>query len=255
MSIQALGWAFDQKEISSGKKFVLIALANYAGDTGLAYPSVHTICELTQQHDETVRKALADLVTEKVIKDTGKRVGATQQVKVYRLPEATWKMKTPENRSLTEGDVKAPRKPRQRPGKDPRKPRQRPGKDPEKAGAILKPETVNQEPGIGASALPVTPAFPAEAEQWNAACDGKLSKVLGVGKTRMVHLKARREDPFWVANYGAALVRILASDFLTGKNDRGWKATFDWIVERPDAVYKVMEGKYDGPTKAAIKLW
>jgi hypothetical protein len=244
MSIQALGWAFDQKEISSGKKFVLIALANYAGDTGLAYPSVHTICELTQQHDETVRKALADLVTEKVIKDTGKRVGATQQVKVYRLPEATWKMKTPENRSLTEGDVKAPRKPRQRPGKDP-----------EKAGANLKPETVNQEPGIGASALPVTPAFPAEAEQWNAACDGKLSKVLGVGKTRMVHLKARREDPFWVANYGAALVRILASDFLTGKNDRGWKATFDWIVERPDAVYKVMEGKYDGPTKAAIKLW
>ena len=206
MSIQALGWAFDQKEISSGKKFVLIALANYAGDTGLAYPSVHTICELTQQHDETVRKALADLVTEKVIKDTGKRVGATQQVKVYRLPEETWKTKTPENRSLTEGAVKASRKPRQRPGKDP-----------EKAGANLKPETVNQEPKQEATAVSAPSRVFSDA--WCSAFQEKFGDKYpynGRDGKSAAEMLARGEDPI-------ALVEVAKRAWGVTEDKYHWK--------------------------------
>lgn len=34
------------------------------------------------------------------------------------------------------------------------------------------------------------------------------------------------------------------SDFLNGKNDRGWLATFDWLM-RPTNFVKVLEGNYD----------
>jgi len=36
------------------------------------------------------------------------------------------------------------------------------------------------------------------------------------------------------------------SQFLTGQNDRGWKADFDWII-KPQNFYKILEGKYSNP--------
>lgn len=40
------------------------------------------------------------------------------------------------------------------------------------------------------------------------------------------------------------------SDFLNGKNDRGWLATFDWLM-RPNNFVKVLEGNFDNKTMAA----
>lgn len=42
----------------------------------------------------------------------------------------------------------------------------------------------------------------------------------------------------------AGFVKASKSEFLNGKNDRGWTATFDWIIV-PDNFRKVMEGNYD----------
>jgi hypothetical protein len=38
--------------------------------------------------------------------------------------------------------------------------------------------------------------------------------------------------------------KILQSDFLCGKNDRGWRADFDFFI-KPETHIKIMEGKYD----------
>lgn len=115
MSIHALSWAFKIEAMPSSKKFVLVALANFASETGMAYPSVETICRLTCQQDATVRRALDSLVDEKVITDTGKRVGRTQQVKVYRLPEAA--CESPTNSGGLERPTKDPSKTPARPTK------------------------------------------------------------------------------------------------------------------------------------------
>ena len=40
-----------------------------------------------------------------------------------------------------------------------------------------------------------------------------------------------------------------ASDFLTGKNDRGWVADFDFIF-REDKFLSILEGKYNGKKKS-----
>lgn len=39
------------------------------------------------------------------------------------------------------------------------------------------------------------------------------------------------------------------SDFLTGRNDRGWKADIDFII-REDKFLNILEGKYDGKKKS-----
>ena len=39
--------------------------------------------------------------------------------------------------------------------------------------------------------------------------------------------------------------KMEASDFLKGKNQFGWKASFDWVFKNPDNWMKVLEGNYD----------
>ena len=41
-----------------------------------------------------------------------------------------------------------------------------------------------------------------------------------------------------------AFVKAASSPFLRGKNKRGWKANFDWIM-KPENFQKIMEGNYD----------
>jgi hypothetical protein len=86
------------------------------------------------------------------------------------------------------------------------------------------------------------PALPLEAQVWNSKPG--LPRCLAFNGARLHKLKIRRADSFFADNFSAAVDKIAASDFCTGKNDRGWKATFDWILQ-PDVVVKVMEGKYD----------
>jgi hypothetical protein len=47
--------------------------------------------------------------------------------------------------------------------------------------------------------------------------------------------------------------RIASSAFCTGTNDRGWRATPDWLL-RPDTAAKVLEGKYDDLPEMAFYM-
>lgn len=85
MSLRAMTWAFGLDIKPSSRKFVLVALADNANNEDLAYPCIKTLCEKTSLDRKTVIEALQDLVNAGVLIDTEKRVGATKQVKVYRL--------------------------------------------------------------------------------------------------------------------------------------------------------------------------
>lgn len=87
-----------------------------------------------------------------------------------------------------------------------------------------------------------SPPLPRLATIWNAHC-GHLSKVVRTNPSRDRRSDARmRElpDEEWVS----VIQRIAKSKFCNGDNDRGWRATYDWLLQ-PDTVLKVMEGKYD----------
>lgn len=85
MSFQAICWAFNQKLERSSAKFVLVCLANYANESFEAYPSTETLSELTSMDRKTVVERLDDLCDLDFIRDTGRRMGITKQVKVYQL--------------------------------------------------------------------------------------------------------------------------------------------------------------------------
>lgn len=63
MSIQYLNWSLSRDEIeTSGAKFVLVVLANYANEDGEAYPSRETIGRLTSMSVRAVQNHLNWLV-------------------------------------------------------------------------------------------------------------------------------------------------------------------------------------------------
>lgn len=86
MSIEAISWVFKQEIKPSSLKFVLVALADCADPkTGICWPSIDHIVETTCQDRKTVIKSLDDLESRGWLVDTGKRMGKTNQVKVYQL--------------------------------------------------------------------------------------------------------------------------------------------------------------------------
>lgn len=85
MSIDALSWAFKQDVRPATRKFVLVALCDYAGEEWSAFPSIKKLCEKTCLDRKTVVQALSKLVETGYLTDTGERKGSTQQVKVYQI--------------------------------------------------------------------------------------------------------------------------------------------------------------------------
>lgn len=88
------------------------------------------------------------------------------------------------------------------------------------------------------------------AQVWNDHC-GRLPKVTGLSDERRRHCKARLSENGEL-NYWAGIVRILAeSEFCNGNNDRGWRATFDFLL-RPTTQFKAQEGTYSGRKQQAV---
>ena len=71
-----------------------------------------------------------------------------------------------------------------------------------------------------------------------------LTKCLVLSDKRRHSLLSRLKDPFFVENWKAAMDKIPESAFCMGRNERGWRANFDWFLQ-PDTVAKIIEGKYD----------
>lgn len=64
---------------------------------------------------------------------------------------------------------------------------------------------------------------------------------------RRTHIRALLKT-FSVEEISNAFERAERSDFLKGNNDRGWKADFDFLINKNNLT-KVIEGKYDNRTK------
>lgn len=67
MSVHALSWAFKQDIRPSARKFILVALANYADEEGVCYPSQKTLASATGQSERSVREHLAGLEEDGII--------------------------------------------------------------------------------------------------------------------------------------------------------------------------------------------
>jgi hypothetical protein len=90
---------------------------------------------------------------------------------------------------------------------------------------------------------------------WNLMAQEKgLTRCLKLAGERERLTIARLKEQPDLTYWAKVAYRIADSDFCTGKNDREWKASYDWFVH-PLTHAKVMEGKYDnrGPS-STVKL-
>lgn len=80
-----------------------------------------------------------------------------------------------------------------------------------------------------------------------------LTQVAKMTGQRPSKLKARIRD-HGVTAIVTGIDMIPKSPFLMGKNDRQWKANFDWLL-RPDACTKLIEGGYHNDGEGVSSAW
>ncbi|MGA1851273.1 helix-turn-helix domain-containing protein [Sphingobium sp. HT1-2] len=106
MSWDTQAWAAKVKPGSASEKLVLIGLATCSDANHCAHPSVDWLCEFSDLNRKTVISAISRLEEKDLIRDTGRRVGRTGQVKVYRL--GAGKAADPFSNSAGNGTVPKP---------------------------------------------------------------------------------------------------------------------------------------------------
>lgn len=86
-------------------------------------------------------------------------------------------------------------------------------------------------------------------EHWNVLEKFGIKTVSRVtsGTKRYNSLIARIKQ-YGIDDVLSAIDRIKQSDFLQGRNSKGWTITFDWFV-LPNNFIKVLEGNYDNSPK------
>ena len=78
-------------------------------------------------------------------------------------------------------------------------------------------------------------------EKYNSSC-GSLAKIKNISGDRQTHVEARVKE-YGLESVYKAFEIAGQSDFLSGENDRGWKANFDWLMNTANMA-KVLEGNY-----------
>jgi len=81
-----MAWAVSQKVERPADKLVLLGLADrHNTEYDCAFPSVAWLCEFSSLDRKTVFAALQRLIAAGLIRDNGRRIGYTNQVKAYEL--------------------------------------------------------------------------------------------------------------------------------------------------------------------------
>lgn len=69
-------------------------------------------------------------------------------------------------------------------------------------------------------------------------------RVTSCNKSRVAKANVRLKE-LSVDAWRDVMLKLSATPFLRGNNDRGWRADFDWLIANDTNHVKVMEGKYD----------
>ena len=88
------------------------------------------------------------------------------------------------------------------------------------------------------------------AKMWNEMAErAELPKVQRLTDARVKKVFLRIKEVGGMTGWRTALHKVESSGFLTGHNDRGWRANFDFMLQQ-SSFTKLMEGVYDNPKGA-----
>lgn len=246
MSVKAMAWALEQSTENPVDKLILIALGNYADDADQCFPSRRTLARIAMCSLDTVDRAIKRLEAAGMIRKEARQGarGLTSNAyelcldpsrKLRPLPEA-------QDDETLAADVRPPQ--------------------PQIAATLAAPDAATLaakaaatyepllEPSIELSKTPLPPKggpSPMDAlrafESYNA-----LALRIGIPQASSLSPDRRRKIIARLRDHGPdgwtrALANIERSSFLTGANDRGWRASLDWLLS-PTKFAQVHDGGY-----------
>ena len=224
MSFQVMAWARSIKTGSATTKAVLMAVANYADEAGLCWPSQDQIADDTELSRHSVMRAL-DVLQELglLTRERRHRKDGSRTSDMITLDLSITHLCSAEQRSTEQRN--APLRSTQQ--------------QPKSHSATAEP--VRESPIRGNAREDADKAV----AEWNAmASEIGLPKVQRITDQRAKRLAARLRDCGGLEGWQIAMGKIRGSPLCRGELG-DWKADFDFVLQESSFV-KLMEGKYDG---------
>ena len=85
-------------------------------------------------------------------------------------------------------------------------------------------------------------------DMWNETCTS-FHRLTGLSDKRKIKLRNRYDELSKIGEplplFRTLFEKMENSPFMKGDNNRGWKATFDWLISNGENWRKVLEGNYD----------
>lgn len=139
MSWQATAWGQRQTTGSSGRKALLLVLANYADDQGICWPSQETLAKDTEQSVDTVQRQLRKLAELGLIEIMKRQQGRG------RWPRRTYRL----NMLKSTGPQNAARRAEEAPCEfNGSESRPQPARDQAATSSVTEPQALRHEPSI-----------------------------------------------------------------------------------------------------------
>ncbi len=229
-------WVFDEAPTTKpADQLVLLAIADRCDDDGHeAYPSIATLVKKTRLSRRTVIRSIDRLRREGLLEAGGKRQSGTivYSVRMTKCQSGTSVRVTPVSpRHVPSARVALSRCQADTP-----------------AGVSVTPDPSGTSdpsgtPEDGAVLFSVKVSRPEDLQAlWNETTTHPIPRCSKLTSSRRRKSDARLRE-YGLDGMRAVFAGISASPFLCGKNDRGWKAHFDWALE-PGNIAKVLEGNY-----------
>ena len=213
MSIRLMAAAWELP-IPATEKMVLLCLCDHANDEGVCWPSIDRLAGKCSTSDRTIQRTLKALVARGILAvDVGGGKGRSSRY--FINPDKLSPMAA--NPDIDDAN----------------------------------PDTVSPEPSrtiiesSKGSASDDAPLTPDEiVSDWNELAKAVgLSAVVKLTEPRKRQVKARLREFPDLSDWQKAFANIRGSPFLLGKNDKGWKADFDFMVQAK-SFPKLVEGSY-----------
>ncbi len=219
MSFQVMAWARGIKTGSATTKAVLMAVANYADEDGLCWPSQDQIADDTELSRHSVMRAL-DVLQELglLTRERRHRKDGSRSSDMITLDLSITQLRSSEQRNTPQRSTQ---------------------QQPKSHSATAEP--VRESPIRGNAREDADKAV----AEWNTmASEIGLPTVQRMTDQRIKRLAARLRDCGGLEGWKLAIGKIRGSPLCRGELG-DWKADFDFVLQESSFV-KLMEGKYDG---------
>lgn len=189
MSIRASAWAWTV-ETEPTAKFVLVALADFADETGLCWPSVSTLVQRTRLAERTIQNAMRGLETNGLVV-TERRDGKPTRYRLQIGAQPPQQMH-PREECTPAADAEDPRSRCTPPPQD---------VHPTPAADAPEPSITVSEPPLNRQSAPRARRLP--EEWWPSSGDQAFARDLGLDPTRI----ADSFRDYWHGKAGASATK------------------------------------------------